>query len=104
MTQTIEDRFITRLADRTLTMIEDEGGDTFWGYGHQDAPEFADQVNQYLIWECGATDPDDLFAASQPIEHLWAKFDDPDGERFTLTTDLHEDDDDGIFPVTRLVI
>jgi hypothetical protein len=103
MTQAIEDRFITRLGDRTLNMIEDENGDVFWGYDHQDAPEFIDQVNQYLIWECGVTDPDDLFAASQPVEHLWAKFDDEHGEHFTLREPVMRESDAELFPVTRLV-
>jgi len=107
MTHTIEDRFVTRLADKTLNMIEDESGDIFWGYGHREGPEFIEEVNRWLIHECGVTVPDDLFALSQPVEHLWAQMDDEHGERFTLVNDYGNDtlkQAAGVFPVTRLMI
>lgn len=107
MTTTIESVFITRLADRTLNMIEDERGDIFWGYGHQVAAEFTDQINQYLIWECGATDPDDLFAVSTPVEHLWARMDGEYNEHFKLVDKPWlgtKEAADDVFPVTRLCV
>lgn len=103
MTQTIESLFVTRLEDRTLNMIEDERGDIWWGYGHREPSEFTNEVNQWLISECGATDPDDLIAKSQPVEHLWAQLDGDDehSERFKLVT--YPDPEAGVFPVTRLM-
>lgn len=107
MTQSVEDLFTTRLTDRTLNMIEDERGDIFWGYGHREASEFTNEVNQWLISECGATHPDDLFAASQPVEHLWARLDDKHEDRFRVVDkpwlDTKEAADD-VFPVTRLLV
>jgi hypothetical protein len=107
MTRTIESVFVTQLGDMTLNMIEDERGDIFWGYGHREGPEFIDEVNRYLIHECGVTVPDDLFAASTPVEHLWAKFDADDEylEHFTLVNDYGNDTlkrAADVFPVTRL--
>lgn len=101
MTQTVEHLFMTRDVNRTFNMIEDEDGDVFWGFGHREAPEFTNEVNQWLISECGVTDPDDLFAASQPVEHLWAYMD-GDSHRFKLAKE--PDPELNTFPVTRLMI
>lgn len=63
-------------------------------------------MNEWLISECGATDPDDLFAKSQPVEHLWARMNGDDPERFTVVSNPWlgtKEAADGLFPVTRLV-
>ncbi len=104
MSQAIEDVFTTRLADRTLNMIEDEQGDIWWGFGHREASEFTNEVNQWLISECGVTDPDDLFAASEPVEHLWARMSEKYDDRFTVCEPTGRESDAGLFPVTRLMI
>jgi hypothetical protein len=103
MPQTAEEFFVTRVYDDTFDIIEDEQGDVWWGYGHQDAEKFTDEVNRWLIRECGITDPDDLFPRSQAVEHLWAQFDpgDDNPERFKLVT--YPDPEAGVFPVTRLM-
>lgn len=98
MTQTIEDRFVTQDIDKTFNMIEDENGEVFWGYGHRDGPEFIEEVNRWLIHACGVIDPDDLFASSQQVEHLWARFN--DDERFDLVDPIGTGPD--VFQVTRL--
>lgn len=97
---TYEHHFVTNDGP-IFQMIEDERGDIFWGYGHRDAEEFTDEVNRWLIHACGATVPDDLFAASQPVEHLWARYegDNPDSsDHFVLASKDAAD----AFPVTRL--
>lgn len=104
MTQTVEDLFITRGADRTFHMIEDESGDIWWGYGHRESAEFTDEVNRWLIRECGVNHPDDLFAANQAVEHLWARMDDQCEERFILVEPTGTEADADVFPVTRLLI
>lgn len=103
---TYEHHFVTNDGP-IFNMIEDESGDVFWGYGHRDADEFTGEVNRWLIHVNAATVPDDLIRVGTPVEHLWAKYEceDPDGsDRFALTRELHEHDDDEIFPVTRLII
>jgi len=103
-TETYEHYFITHSGDLTFKMIEDEWGDIWWGYGHRESREFIEEVNRWLIAECGVTDPDDLFALNTRVEHLWARYDDLDrvGEHFTLVD--HPDPEAGVFPVTRLVM
>ena len=100
---TYEHHFVTN-EPPIFNMIEDESGDIFWGYGHRDGPEFIEEVNRWLVHACGACVPDDLFALSQPVEHLYARMDDEDGERFTLVeiNGLPGCDND-VFPVTRLI-
>lgn len=104
MAQTIESMFVTRDIDQTFNMIEDEQGDVWWGYGHRDGPEFTEEVNRWLIHACGVTHPDDLFAASQPVEHLWARFVVGDDERFELVREADAGSVENAFPVTRLAI
>lgn len=99
---TYEHHFVTNDGP-IFNMIEDQSGDIFWGYGHRDGPDLIEEVNRWLIHVNVATVPDDLIPLSAPVEHLWARLDDEYGERFTLTKELHETDDDGIFPVTRLM-
>lgn len=104
MPKAVEELFVTRVYDETFNMIEDESGDIWWGYGHQNAAEFTDEVNRWLICECGVTCPDDLFAATQPVEHLWARMNGDDDERFTLAEPTMRESDANLFPVTRLMM
>jgi hypothetical protein len=104
MTKAVEELFVTRVYDDTFNMIEDESGDIWWGYGHQNDAEFTDEVNRWLIRECGVTHPDDLFAANKPVEHLWARMNGDDDERFTLAEPVMRQCDADLFPVTRLMI
>lgn len=102
MTSTVDHRFVTQDIDKTFNMIEDEGGDLFWGYGHREGPEFTNEVNRWLIHACGITHPDDLFPASQSVEHLWARF--INDERFELVRPADVESVPQAFPVTRLVV
>lgn len=103
MSSTIEHRFITREPHKTFNMIEDESGDIFWGYGHRDGPEFIEEVNGWLIHACVAIDPDDLFATSTKVEHLWARFVVGNDERFELVRPAEVEFVGQAFPVTRLI-
>lgn len=102
--QTIEDLFVTCDIDQKFNMIEDESGDIWWGYGHRDATEFTNEVNRWLIHACGATVPDDLFAVSQPVEHLWARMNPKYDERFDIVESTGTEADAAVFPVTRLMV
>jgi hypothetical protein len=104
MNQPVVDLFVTKDIDLTFNMIEDERGDVFWGYGHRDGPEFIEEVNRWLhhVSYNGASDPDDLFAASQPVEHLWARM--VTDERFEMVRPADVDSVPQAFPVTKLVI
>lgn len=83
----------------TFNMIEDEDGETYWGYGHQDADEFTAEINRWSV-HCGAiTDPDDLIQVGTPVEHRYAKM--TNEERFMLVEPGITPD---IFPVTRLML
>jgi hypothetical protein len=87
----------------SFDVIEDEDGERFWGHGHVDPEEFIAEVNKWLVHVGAITSPDDfLYASTHKVEHLWAKM--TTEERFELTKDLHEEDDDGVFPVTRLML
>lgn len=97
---TREDNFITRDIGATFNMIEDESGDMFWGYGHRAGYEFIEEINRWLIHINAATVPDDLIPLNHRIDHFWASFDEPDGERFKLVPAC---DDPNVFPVTRLL-
>ena len=105
-TSTYEHLFVTHDGE-VFKMIEDESGDIWWGYGHRDGPEFIEEVNRWLIHACGVTVPDDLFASSRQVEHLWVRMDDPDGERFTVVDKPwlgSKEAANELFPVTRLMI
>ncbi len=105
MSEPYEHIFVTH--DGEFNMIEDEWGDIWWGYGHREGPEFIEEVNRWLIHACGAKVPDDLFAASEKVEHLWATPEDPECERFKLVAKpwlRSKEDADKVFPVTRLMI
>lgn len=100
----VEDNFVMIETDAdnnpiTFNTIEDESGDIFWGYGHQDADTFIDEINRWLVHTGAITDPDDfLFPQHHKVEHRYAKM--TTDERFELT----ESDDDGAFLVTRLML
>ncbi len=96
---TYEHHFVTN-DGQTFNMIEDEWGDTFWGYGHRDGPEFIGEVNRWLI-HVNAVVPDDLIPLNERVEHRWAVLDKPDDEHFTL---VPADSDPDVFPVTRLCL
>lgn len=103
-TSTYEHHFVMSERDTdgnkiTFVVIEDEGGDLYWGYGHVPADEFTDEVNRWLVHTNAATVPDDLIQVGTPVQHLWAVLDD-DGERFTLVDSPEVAE---AFPVTRLM-
>lgn len=88
--------------DIEFRMIEDEGGDIFWGYGHREGPEFVEEVNRWLIHVNAATVPDDLFALNTRVEHLYVTPVNPEFERFRR---VEADSGDAVVvPVTRLMI
>lgn len=87
-------------------MIEDENGDVFWAYGHVDREEFIAEINRWLV-HCGVGSFDQIAAAEHKVDHLWAKYNDDNEERFKLVKDtgpmstfLCVD----AFPVTRLML
>lgn len=102
---TYEHHFVTRDKapgdrDVTFNMIEDESGDTFWGYGHQEPGEFVNEVMRWLQHVgCGPEpgEPHPSGLAEQSVEHLWASADDEHCERFSLAGS----EDADAFPVTR---
>jgi len=111
----VKERFITldmvpgvtgQPVEVRFNMIEDEDGDRFWGYGHVPRADFVTEVNRWLV-HCGG-DPEWLLSVDDgdySFEHLWARFDDDGGERFTLVDDHGNDvlkEHAGVFPVTRL--
>lgn len=96
MTDTYEHHFITNDGD-IFNLIEDESGGVYWGYGHIPAAEFIAEVNRWLL-HCGC-DPNEPAPESTPVDHLWAKYDNDDDERFLLVKNPAPEDD--AFPVTR---
>nr|WP_087475307.1 hypothetical protein [Nitrospira cf. moscoviensis SBR1015] len=102
-TATYEHHFITNDGP-IFNMIEDERGEIFWGYGHREADEFRSEVNRWLAhMECG----ENCIDGGYPVDHLWARMDDENGEHFKLVDKpwlgTKEAADDA-FPVTRLCI
>lgn len=105
-TPTYEHYFITldkavsstgRDLDVRFNLIEDESGDIFWGYGHQEADEFTAEINRWWEHTGAVTAPEDLIQVGTPVEHLWAhSYDD----EFRLC----DKDADDAFPVTRLAL
>lgn len=99
---TYEHHFITNDGD-VFKMIQDESGDTFWGYGHREAAEFIDEINRWMIYTGDVTDPDDLFhPETNQVDHMLAY--NHDGERFAIVDPASSFIPEDAFPVTRLWI
>lgn len=88
--------------DVTFDLIEDESGDTWWGYGHVDPERFIAELNRWLDHTMGEAAQD--FELDAKVDHLWAKLDDKYGEHFSLVEPTCTEADAHIFPVTRLFL
>ncbi|MEH3129409.1 MAG: hypothetical protein PGN30_00010 [Mycolicibacterium neoaurum] len=106
---TAADAFITADQDPdgtavTFKIIEDESGDIFWVHGHVPAAEFIGEINRWLTH---TLDEDEVLRLDLPIDHLWAKFDDENHDRFKLVEKPWlgtKEQADRVFPVTRLLL
>ena len=112
MTATYEHHFVTvdkestpsGDVDRQFYLIGDENGDTWWGYGHVDPGDFIAEVNRWLK-HCGLSGPDYEIGYGHRVDHLWARYENDDEERFVLVKDHGNDvleKHADVFPVTRL--
>jgi len=107
----IEDNFVTLDQDKdgnrvTFNLIEDESGDTYWGYGHVDPRTFIAELNRWIVHTLGEgeeiwSDPDELAKAGTSVDHLWARYRE-DGEVFELVEPTMTEADASNFPVTRV--
>ncbi|MBB3752473.1 hypothetical protein FHT44_004985 [Mycolicibacterium sp. BK634] len=70
----------TRIGDDVFALFEDESGNGVFGYGHVPEAEFLAEVRRF--WACTCPD-DDEWEIVGPVSHVWAKFIDPNGERFS---------------------
>ncbi|MCV7255293.1 hypothetical protein H7J86_24320 [Mycobacterium hackensackense] len=99
-----EHHFITQDVDSdgnqvTFSIIEDESGDTFWGYGHRDAGEFIEEINRWAV-HAGEIDPDMAIPNDHRVDHLYAY--NHDGVHFKLVSPTDSLIPEDAFPVTRL--
>jgi hypothetical protein len=96
--------FETKLdADHTFPFYEDEWGDGFCGYGHQDKAEFARLVNEYDEVCGGDVDPEDAYTESD-VSHRYAIPYPTDNELFTWRNGDADvtADTPGAFPITMI--
>lgn len=101
----VEDMFVTH--DKTadgepvrFEVIEDEAGDTWWGYGHVPGEQFITEVNRWLEHTMGHDG--EAFRLDWHVDHLYARQLSHDAERFTLEEPTGTEHDAHLFPVTRL--
>ncbi|AEK09523.1 hypothetical protein LITTLEE_143 [Mycobacterium phage LittleE] len=81
--------------DQRFFVMEDEDGDRYYAFGHVSEQEMYAEVNRYLRHMIPSGDFDD--AEWGGLQHVYAKFVDRDGERFSLGA---APEDPHAFPMT----
>lgn len=74
--------FQTKDGGETFAIMEDEEGERYYAYGHVPESEFHAELARYVRYQIG-DDSEDY--PSGAVEHLWAKYTDIYGERFSWT-------------------
>ncbi len=105
MHATYEHHFVTCDQDAEGTtvrfsMIEDESGGVFWGYGHVCAKVFVAEVNRWML-HVGMDRTELPDPSITPVDHLWAYC---TGDDFKLVDGQKPAESKDRFPVTRLWI